>query len=1004
MGVVHRAFDERLHRPVALKALPDELVGDREQLARLEREARSLAAISHANVAMIYGMEQDQAACYLVLELVEGETLHERLERGALGVEQAVAVCSQVAAGLEAVHRKELVHRDLKSSNVMVTPDGTVKLLDFGLARRAREAGREQVTRGDGIVGTPGWMSPEQLRGGELDARSDAWAWGCLLFECLAGVPAFPGESWAERDAATLKSEPDWERLPEDTPESVRGLLADCLSKDPGGRPDGFGEIRRRVAATSTPSSRTRGALRSSLPPERDEFVGREADLEELGERLERGTRLVSVLGVGGTGKTRLVLRLAHERRAAWPGGAWFCDLSEARSVAGIAHAVARALEVSLGDDDPIAQLGHAIAGRGRCLVILDNFEQVARHAEETLARWLERATEAQFIVTTREVLGLPEERSVALAPLVPADAVALFEVRARQRGTAIGEDDRAVVAELVGLLDRLPLAVELAAARVRVLSPKQLLDRMSDRFRLLAGSGGRRDRQATLRATLDWSWELLADWERAALAQASVFEGGFTLEAAEAVLDLSAWPDAPWPMDAVQSLVEKSLVQRAGGDRFDLLVTVQEYAAEKLCAEGSIPEGGSGPEAERAALVRHGEHFAGFGPEDVIWTLYGRGGLERQRALQADIDNLVAACRRAVRRGDARAAAGAFAAGWWGVLALGGPYDAACSLCEDVLALPDLTPTDRARTLTSMAAALAQAGRPADARPHLEEALATARATGDRRLEAVVLGWIGGVVGELGREDEGAALLEEALVIHREVGDRRFEGWTLGNLALRHLYQGRHDESRALLEQCLEALRDAGDHSGESLYLGNFAYLDFVEGRHEEARAKYEEALGRHRESGHRGRVAIVLADLALLVREEGRLDEARSLLESAVTIHREVGQRRQQGIVLGDLGSVLSELGRLDEAEAAFEEGEALQREVENATALGRFLCSRGRHCVRKGAVGGARARLEEAEAWAETAGVQAGSQLGRALEELRAAIDGAAAGGADSPGPGA
>ena len=162
-----------------------------------------------------------------------------------------------------------------------------------------------------------------------------------------------------------------------------------------------------------------------SLPAERDAFVGRRESLAELARRFDGGTRLVSVLGFGGTGKTRLVTRFGWNSHGDFPGGVWFCDLSEARSLDGIVYAVAQGLDVPLGKDDPVIQIGRAIAGRGRCLVILDNFEQVARHAEETLGRWLSRASDARFLVTTREVLGLPGEEILALAPLASSDAAA---------------------------------------------------------------------------------------------------------------------------------------------------------------------------------------------------------------------------------------------------------------------------------------------------------------------------------------------------------------------------------------------------------------------------------------------------------------------------------------------------------------------------------------------------------------------------------------------------
>ena len=295
--------------------------------------------------------------------------------------------------------------------------------------------------------------------------------------------------------------------------------------------------------------------IRHSLPAERDAFVGRAEALAELSRQIQSGARLVSVLGIGGTGKTRLVTRYGRSWLGEFPGGVWFCDLAPARSLDGIVSAVAQGLDVPLGRDDPVVQLGHAIAGRGPCLVILDNFEQVARHAAQTLGHWLDRADQARFVVTTREVLGLAGEEVLALPPLPPADGAALFVQRAEAAKPDFqpNAEDQAAIAPLVALLDGLPLAIELAAARVRVMPPRMLLARMSERFKLLASKGGRLDRQSTLRAAFDWSWDLLPTAEKAALAQLSVFEGGFTLEAAEGVLDLSGYDDAPWTVDVVQ-------------------------------------------------------------------------------------------------------------------------------------------------------------------------------------------------------------------------------------------------------------------------------------------------------------------------------------------------------------------------------------------------------------------------------------------------------------------
>ncbi len=243
MGEVYRAEDVRLHRQVAVKMLPDMFAADPERLARFEREAKLLAALSHPNIAAIYGLEEAEGKRFLVLELVEGETLAQRLGRGLLPFDEALEVCRQVAEGLEAAHEKSIVHRDLKPSNIKLTPEGKVKILDFGLARAFLDKSpveliadsptiTAEMTQPGVILGTAAYMSPEQAKGKPVDKRADIWAFGCILFECLTGKSAFPGETISEVLAAVLKGEPDWEALPKDTPANVRAVLRRCIQKD----------------------------------------------------------------------------------------------------------------------------------------------------------------------------------------------------------------------------------------------------------------------------------------------------------------------------------------------------------------------------------------------------------------------------------------------------------------------------------------------------------------------------------------------------------------------------------------------------------------------------------------------------------------------------------------------------------------------------------------------------------------------------------------------------
>jgi hypothetical protein len=247
MGEVYRARDTELGRDVAIKVLAGAFAGDPERLARFRREARLLASINHPHIAAIYGIEEAEGLRYLVLELVEGQTLADRVEDGPVPVEEALDVAVQIADALEAAHDKGIVHRDLKPSNVMVTAKGRVKVLDFGIAKATGSdpsTDSTELTLTGTLVGTTPYMSPEQVRGRPVDARSDLWSFGCVLFELLTGRRAFDHETTIETLSAILEREPDLESVPPETPREVRELLDSAFRKDPDRRVSEIAETR----------------------------------------------------------------------------------------------------------------------------------------------------------------------------------------------------------------------------------------------------------------------------------------------------------------------------------------------------------------------------------------------------------------------------------------------------------------------------------------------------------------------------------------------------------------------------------------------------------------------------------------------------------------------------------------------------------------------------------------------------------------------------------------
>jgi predicted ATPase len=755
-------------------------------------------------------------------------------------------------------------------------------------------------------------------------------------------------------------------------------------------------------------------AVPHRLPAEVDSFVGREVELARLAERFRGGTRLVTLQGPGGIGKTRLANRYGWRSLGEWPGGAWFCDLTEARSKDGIAAAVAEGLGVTLGAGDPVAQLSHAIARRGSCLVILDNFEQVVRHAAETVAPWLASAPEVRILATSRERLELRGEEVEVIEALPIERGVELFVERARrQRTIELDGPEGASVREVVRLLEGIPLAIELSAGRLRVMTPAQMVERIAERFRILAGTGG--GRHATLRAAIDGSWELLQPWEKAAFAQCAVFEGGFGLEAAEAVLDLHAWPEAPRVIDVLQSLVDKSLIRswmprgRSAAPtaprpaaqpamRFGMFVSLQEYAREKLASEGAIPADGSGIDMATATERRHGRWFARFGQDDAIDALDREGGVERRQALATELDNLTAACRRTAALGDGQAAVGSYRAAW-AVIELQGPLTAAVEMGTQVLLAfrgrghDSLAAEEQAQLLHTLGRAKQRAGRLEDARADLEASLAIDRKRGDRQGEGRTLAILATLPLNNGRLEEARAQLESALVIHREVGDRRAEGIALGNLGLAHHEQGRLEDASVQLEAALSIHREIGNRRSEGIVRGNLGNLRREQGRMEEARTDFEAALAIHREVGNRRFEAIVLGNLGSLNRNLGRWEEARTRFAEALAIHREVGARRFEGEALDNLANVSLAQGAIEDAGALYAAALAIHREVGNRRAEGIVLIGLSALRLEQGRLAEAREYLSQGEGLLASAQVEArpDSELGRRLTTLRQALIG-------------
>ena len=284
MGEVYLAHDSRLKRDVALKLLPESFATDPERLARFQREAEVLASLNHPHIAGILGLEETDGTKALVLELVEGETLADRILRGPIPVDEALPLAKQIAEALEAAHEHGVIHRDLKPANIKITPDGVVKVLDFGLAKAMEPAAGASVsasmsptittpamTQAGMILGTAAYMSPEQARGKPVNKRADIWAFGCVVFEMLTGRRAFEGEGVQETLARVIQGRPDWMLLARETPEPLRRLLRRCLEREPRERLSDIGVARLEIREAASPATEATGTL-ASQPPTAERF------------------------------------------------------------------------------------------------------------------------------------------------------------------------------------------------------------------------------------------------------------------------------------------------------------------------------------------------------------------------------------------------------------------------------------------------------------------------------------------------------------------------------------------------------------------------------------------------------------------------------------------------------------------------------------------------------------------------------------------------------------
>jgi predicted ATPase/class 3 adenylate cyclase len=599
------------------------------------------------------------------------------------------------------------------------------------------------------------------------------------------------------------------------------------------------------------PALRSLEATPNNLPQQVTSFIGRERELAEV-ESLLGKTRLLTLVGPGGIGKTRLSLQVAADAMDAFPDGAWLVEFAPLTDAQRVPQTVASALGVKEEAGRPVLEALLKHVENRQLLLILDNCEHLVQACAELARQLLQAAPKLKILTSSREhlrtsgertyavpALSLPEaNRAITVKSLTEFEAVRLFVERAIavQPAFELAERNAAAIADICRRLDGIPLAIELAAARVRALSVDAIAERLSDRFRLL-GSGDRTalPRQQTLRALIDWSYDLLSEPERAVLRRLAVFAGGWTLEAAEAVLASGDVRESD-VLDLLTQLVEKSLVVlEAAGERYRLLDTVQHYAQERL------------DESDEGAAVsdRHFAFYLAFaetgrpelsGPNESVWL--ARFDLERENVLSAH-----AWCDHST--GDAKLGLRlVYAVSTYlhnrGLLALWHRL-AAEALARDGAQERDL---GRARGLFDAGQAWYYMGRYEESRAHLKESLAIAREIGDKAMAARVLQPLGLASQGLGDSAGARGYLEEGLALARELGNRRELAAAMNALAQVDRMEGRLDTAEPLYELVVALARELGDRESIAIGLLNLAMVSIGRGAGDSARSMLLEVL----------------------------------------------------------------------------------------------------------------------------------------------------------------
>ena len=860
MGTVYKGIDTQTELPVAIKQLKPQ-IAEPENIARFLREAQALRDLNHPNIVTIMDSIDEGDEHYIVMEYVSGGDLAKLIKQGRLPAQEVVNLSIDLVDALTRAHRLEIIHRDIKPENVLVAEDKTLRLTDFGVARIRHD---DDETEHDTLVGTLDYMPPEAFNNGILDARSDIWAFGVLLYEMLIGKNPFHAETIIGTiQAISIEPIPDIEELAPDAPPALIDLIYRMLERDPHSRIPSVRIVGAELEALleGRATSYTKTELRSittddvlptrikhNIPAQTTAFVGREHELNELASLLsDNSKRLITLLAPGGMGKTRLAIEAAARSVNTFQDGVFFVELAPLKTDDSIPNAIAHALNLQI-IGSPHDTIFNFLKDKN-ILLVLDNWEHLIDSAG-LVTEILNHAPRITILATSRIRLGQMGETPLHLSGMdfpdweTPEDAMQYAAVKLfinsglrAQPSFELTADNLDYVARICRLVQGMPLGIILAASWLGMLSPQEIAAELERSLDILADELGELpERQQSIRVVMDYAWQSMTEAEQLVFMKLSYFRGGFTRKAAQDVTGTN--------LRVLMSLVNKSLLRRDNETaRYEIHELLRQFAAEKLTQSGLEDE------TRDAHMIYYGK----FVVERYDKLYRGAEQFKTANEIEDEIENIEMAWLWAIHSGQAKLVD----------KMLDTLYNyffnyAQYNLKTELFEAQDLNKSiERLSTMGSLIAMRVYmrfrlhqtqihlyAGKTEGAEETLKNILAYAEQQGDNRVIHDAWQMLQTLYSRESKFDDVANALENRLISAEAMNDMVRIAYIYGEKSNFASMKGDAQKSLEYIEKSLEMHRDIENYNGLGLTQSNYAATLAALGRWEEAEKQNRELL----------------------------------------------------------------------------------------------------------------------------------------------------------------